>query len=101
MDLKYYIDLYKESGYIIELRKYIGNAPIMCTAGGVIIENESNKVYINDCCRYLFLCVPHNISGITQSNFSSACPKGEWNLKFHFRTLSKRKRVNDFNSSLW
>lgn len=24
MDLKYYIDLYKESGYIIELRKYIG-----------------------------------------------------------------------------
>ena len=23
MDLKYYIDLYKESGYIIELRKYI------------------------------------------------------------------------------
>ena len=27
--------------------------------------------------------------------------KGEWNLKFHFRTLSKRKRVNDFNSSLW
>lgn len=48
MDLKYYIDLYKESGYIIELRKYIGNAPIMCTAGGVIIENESNKVYIND-----------------------------------------------------
>lgn len=40
MDLKYYIDLYKESGYIIELRKYIGNAPIMCTAGGVIIENE-------------------------------------------------------------
>ena len=48
MDLKYYIDLYKESGYIIELRKYIGNAPFMCTAGGVIIENESNKVYIND-----------------------------------------------------
>ena len=30
------------------------------------------------CCRYLFLCVPHNISGITQSNFSSACPSEIW-----------------------
>ena len=46
MDLKDYIDLYKENGYIQELRKHIGHAPIMCTAGGVIIENDKNEILL-------------------------------------------------------
>lgn len=46
MDLQYYIDLYKENGYIMELRKHIGHAPIMCTAGGVIIENDKNEILL-------------------------------------------------------
>ena len=46
MDLQYYIDLYKENGYIMELRKHIGHAPIMCTAGGVIIENDRNEILL-------------------------------------------------------
>ena len=39
MDLDNYIELYKKNGYIKELRKYVGHAPIMSCACGVIIEN--------------------------------------------------------------
>ena len=35
----------------------------------------------------MFLCVPHNISSITQSNFSSACPSAFWKfLEEYFRS---------------
>lgn len=46
MDLQYYIDLFKENGYIMELRKHIGHTPIMGTAGGVIIENDRNEILL-------------------------------------------------------
>lgn len=46
MDLDYYIDLYKENGYIMELRKHVSHASIMCTAGGVIIENRNISVIV-------------------------------------------------------
>lgn len=45
MDLDYYLYLYKENGYIMELRKHVGHATIMCAVGGVIIENEKMKYY--------------------------------------------------------
>lgn len=34
------------SDYIMELRKVVGHAPIMCTACGVIIENESRQLLL-------------------------------------------------------
>lgn len=45
-DLDYYLDLYKENGYIMELRKHVGHATIMCAVGGVIIENEKNEILL-------------------------------------------------------
>ena len=33
-----YIELYKNNGYINEMRKYVDHAPIMSCACGVIIE---------------------------------------------------------------
>lgn len=46
MNLEDYLDLYKANGYIMELRKHIGHAPIMCTAGGIIIENDRNEILL-------------------------------------------------------
>ncbi len=46
MNLEDYMDLYKANGYIMELRKHIGHAPIMCTAGGIIIENDRNEILL-------------------------------------------------------
>lgn len=46
MNLEAYINLYKENGYIKELRKHIGHAPIMGTAGGVIVENSNGEILL-------------------------------------------------------
>lgn len=46
MDLDNYIELYKKNGYIKELRKYVGHAPIMSCACGVIIENDKGEILL-------------------------------------------------------
>ncbi len=46
MDLNDYLQLYKENGYIRELRKHVGHAPIMTIGGGVIVENEQGQILL-------------------------------------------------------
>lgn len=41
-----YIQLYKNNGYIKEMRKYVGHAPIMFCACGVIIENNKGEILL-------------------------------------------------------
>ena len=41
-----YIKLYKERGYIMEMRKYVGHAPIMSCSCGVIIENAEGEILL-------------------------------------------------------
>ncbi|MEE3470243.1 MAG: NUDIX hydrolase [Butyrivibrio hungatei] len=41
-----YIKLYKERGYIMEMRKYVGHAPIMSCSCGVIIENAAGEILL-------------------------------------------------------
>jgi 8-oxo-dGTP pyrophosphatase MutT (NUDIX family) len=41
-----YIELYKNNGYINEMRKYVGHAPIMSCACGVIIENAKGEILL-------------------------------------------------------
>ena len=41
-----YIKLYKEHGYIMEMRKYVGHAPIMSCSCGVIIENAAGEIIL-------------------------------------------------------
>ncbi|WP_081670580.1 NUDIX hydrolase [Butyrivibrio hungatei] len=41
-----YIKLYKECGYIMEMRKYVGHAPIMSCSCGVIIENAAGEILL-------------------------------------------------------
>lgn len=41
-----YIKLYKEHGYIMEMRKYVGHAPIMSCSCGVIIENAAGEILL-------------------------------------------------------
>ncbi len=38
MQIEEYIKLYKNGGYIKEMRKHVGHAPILTCACGVIIE---------------------------------------------------------------
>lgn len=46
MQVSDYIDLYKDGGYIREMRKYIGHAPLQVVACGVIIENKSGEILL-------------------------------------------------------
>lgn len=46
MTIEEYLQRYRENGYIQELRKYVGHAPIMSTAGGIIIENENGEILL-------------------------------------------------------
>ena len=46
MNLEEYIKLYKNGGYIKEMRKYVGHAPILTCACGVIIENEDGEILL-------------------------------------------------------
>ena len=41
-----YIKLYKERGYIMEMREYVGHAPIMSCSCGVIIENAAGEILL-------------------------------------------------------
>ena len=41
-----YIELYKNGGYIKEMRKHVGHAPILTCACGVIIENEDGEILL-------------------------------------------------------
>ena len=44
MTVDEYIDYYKKNGYIKEMRKFVGHAPIMSCACGVIIENNAGTM---------------------------------------------------------
>ena len=46
MTIDKYIDYYKKNGYIKEMRKYVGHAPIMTCACGVIIENDNGEILL-------------------------------------------------------
>ena len=46
MQIEEYIERYKNGGYIKEMRKYVGHAPIMTCACGVIIENENGEILL-------------------------------------------------------
>ncbi|MCR5031916.1 MAG: GNAT family N-acetyltransferase [Lachnospiraceae bacterium] len=41
-----YMALYKNGGYIREMRKYVGHAPILTCACGVIIENDKGEILL-------------------------------------------------------
>ena len=41
-----YIELYKNGGYIKEMRKHVGHAPIMTCSCGVIIENDNGEILL-------------------------------------------------------
>ena len=46
MQIDDYIELYKNGGYIKEMRKYVGHAPILTCACGVIIENARGEILL-------------------------------------------------------
>ena len=46
MQIDDYIELYKKGGYIKEMRKHVGHAPILTCACGVIIENEDGEILL-------------------------------------------------------
>ena len=46
MTIDEYIEYYKKNGYIKEMRKYVGHAPIMSCACGVIIENNNGEILL-------------------------------------------------------
>ena len=46
MTIDEYIDYYKKNGYIKEMRKFVGHAPIMSCACGVIIENNDGEILL-------------------------------------------------------
>lgn len=41
-----YVELYKNGGYIREMRKHVGHAPILTCACGVIIENSLGEILL-------------------------------------------------------
>ena len=54
MDIESIISKYRQNGYISEMRKQIGHAPLMITGCGVIIENNRGEILLqrrrdNDC----------------------------------------------------
>ncbi len=46
MKIDDYIEIYKNGGYIKEMRKHVGHAPVMTCACGVIIENEDGEILL-------------------------------------------------------
>ena len=46
MTIDEYIELYRKNGYIKEMRKLVGHAPIMTCACGVIIENSEGEILL-------------------------------------------------------
>ena len=46
MQIDDYMERYKNGGYIKEMRKHVGHAPIMTCACGVIIENEKGEILL-------------------------------------------------------
>lgn len=46
MNIDDYIELYKNGGYIKEMRKHIGHAPVMTVGCGVIIENDIGEILL-------------------------------------------------------
>ncbi|WP_022761080.1 NUDIX hydrolase [Butyrivibrio sp. AD3002] len=46
MNIDDYIELYKKDGYIKEMRKHVGHAPVMTCACGVIIENDEGEILL-------------------------------------------------------
>ena len=46
MTIDEYIEYYRKNGYIKEMRKYVGHAPIMSCACGVIIENADGEILL-------------------------------------------------------
>ncbi len=46
MQIDDYIELYKKGGYIREMRKHVGHAPVMTCACGVIIENDKGEILL-------------------------------------------------------
>ena len=46
MQIDDYIKLYKKGGYIREMRKHVGHAPILTCACGVIIENNDGEILL-------------------------------------------------------
>jgi len=46
MTIDEYIEYYKQNGYIKEMRKYVGHAPILTCACGVIIENDDGEILL-------------------------------------------------------
>lgn len=46
MKIDKYIKMYQNGGYIKEMRKYVGHAPIMTCACGVIVENDKGEILL-------------------------------------------------------
>ncbi|MBP5222247.1 MAG: NUDIX domain-containing protein [Lachnospiraceae bacterium] len=46
MTIDEYIEFYRKNGYIKEMRKYVGHAPVMTCACGVIIENSEGEILL-------------------------------------------------------
>ena len=46
-----YVELYKNGGYIREMRKHVGHAPILTCACGVIIENSLGEILLREVLR--------------------------------------------------
>ena len=46
MTIDEYIEYYKENGYINEMRKHVGHAPILTCACGVIVENRDGEILL-------------------------------------------------------
>ena len=46
MTIDEYIEYYRKNGYIKEMRKYVGHAPIMSCGCGVIIENADGEILL-------------------------------------------------------
>ncbi len=46
MDTDRIIEEYRQNGYVAALRKYVGHAPIMGTAGGLILENDKGEILL-------------------------------------------------------
>ncbi len=46
MTIDEYIEFYRKNGYIKEMRKHVGHAPVMTCACGVIIENSEGEILL-------------------------------------------------------
>ena len=46
MTVDEYIEFYRKNGYIREMRKYVGHAPVMSCACGVIVESSDGEILL-------------------------------------------------------